>query len=107
MRTSFHHQPEAQHPNSSAIHKLAGRLPHLWSALRTQVGHRDMSEKCHVWTAPSWQGLSPRPARDEGFAAWDPRGLLDHCVERTFIAGRERLPSSPSFQERSSVFREG
>ena len=32
MRTSFHHQPEAQHPKSSAIHKLAGRLPHLWSA---------------------------------------------------------------------------
>jgi len=28
--TSFHHQPEAQHPNSSAIHKNAGRLPHLW-----------------------------------------------------------------------------
>src|SRR5262252_8581610 len=27
--TSFHHQPEAQHPNSSAIHKLVGRLPHL------------------------------------------------------------------------------
>jgi hypothetical protein len=25
----FHHQPEAQHPKSSAIHKLAGRLPHL------------------------------------------------------------------------------
>jgi hypothetical protein len=30
--TSFHHQPEAQHPNSSAIHKLAGRLPHLLGA---------------------------------------------------------------------------
>ena len=29
MRTSFHHQPEAQHPKSAAIHKLAGRLPHL------------------------------------------------------------------------------
>jgi hypothetical protein len=28
-RTSFHHQPEAQHPKSSAIHKLVGRLPHL------------------------------------------------------------------------------
>ena len=27
--TSFHHQPEAQHPISSAIHKNAGRLPHL------------------------------------------------------------------------------
>jgi transposase InsO family protein len=32
MRISFHHQPEAQHPKSSAIHKLAGRLPHLWGA---------------------------------------------------------------------------
>ena len=29
MWTSFHHQPEAQHPKSSAIHKLVGRLPHL------------------------------------------------------------------------------
>src|SRR3974390_2533008 len=27
--TSFHHQPEAQHPISSSIHKNAGRLPHL------------------------------------------------------------------------------
>jgi hypothetical protein len=32
FRTSFHHQPEAQHPKSSAIHKIAGRLPHLWVA---------------------------------------------------------------------------
>ena len=29
MRTSFQHQSEAQHPKSSAIHKYAGRLPHL------------------------------------------------------------------------------
>jgi hypothetical protein len=29
LRTSFHHQPEAQHPKYSAIHKNAGRLPHL------------------------------------------------------------------------------
>ena len=29
MRTSFHHQPEAQHPQSPATYKLAGRLPHL------------------------------------------------------------------------------
>jgi hypothetical protein len=35
MRTSFHHQSEAQHPKSSAIHKYAGRLPHLM----TQSGH--------------------------------------------------------------------
>jgi len=32
MRTSFHHQPEAQHPKSSVIHKYAGRLPHLMDA---------------------------------------------------------------------------
>src|SRR3974390_2328944 len=32
--TSFHHQPEAQHPNSSAIHKNAGRLPHLRASSR-------------------------------------------------------------------------
>ncbi len=27
--SALNHQPEAQHPKSSAIHKLAGRLPHL------------------------------------------------------------------------------
>src|SRR4051794_13596460 len=27
MRTSFHHQPEAQHPKSSAIHKLPANYP--------------------------------------------------------------------------------
>src|ERR1035437_2670557 len=32
MRTSFHHQPEAQHPKSPAIYTPAGRLPHLWVA---------------------------------------------------------------------------
>src|SRR6516225_1965083 len=31
LRTSFHHQPEAQHPKSSAIHNNASRLPHLIS----------------------------------------------------------------------------
>jgi hypothetical protein len=25
----LNHQPEAQHPKSSAFHKLDGRLPHL------------------------------------------------------------------------------
>jgi hypothetical protein len=38
LRTSFHHQPEAQHPKSSAIHKNAGRLPHLWG----NFGHGGM-----------------------------------------------------------------
>jgi hypothetical protein len=29
MRTSFDHQPEAQHPKSPAIETPAGRIPHL------------------------------------------------------------------------------
>jgi hypothetical protein len=29
MRTSFHHQPEAQHPKSPAIYTPVGRLRHL------------------------------------------------------------------------------
>jgi hypothetical protein len=29
MRTSFHHQPEAQHQKSPAIETPVGRLPHL------------------------------------------------------------------------------
>ncbi|HLC08640.1 MAG TPA: hypothetical protein VJK06_05090, partial [Methyloceanibacter sp.] len=35
----FTHQPEAQNPKSSAIHKSAGRLPHLWVISR---------HSCHV-----------------------------------------------------------
>ena len=38
MRTSFHYQPEAQHPKFSAIHKIAGRLPHLLGQQRTLIG---------------------------------------------------------------------
>jgi hypothetical protein len=34
-RTSFHHQPEAQHPKSSAIHKLPADYPIFWD----QSGH--------------------------------------------------------------------
>src|SRR5262249_10292236 len=40
--TPFHHQPEAQHPKSSAIHKNAGRLPHLLA----QSGHPDRAKPC-------------------------------------------------------------
>jgi hypothetical protein len=35
MRTSFHHQSEAQHPKSSAIHNYVGRLPYLLGQFQT------------------------------------------------------------------------
>src|SRR6201988_4536246 len=41
--TPFHHQPEAQHPKSSAIHKLPGRLPHLLGVKRTSSPGASMS----------------------------------------------------------------
>jgi hypothetical protein len=37
-RTSFHHQPEAQHPKSSAIHKMRADYPIFW-------GNPDMHEQ--------------------------------------------------------------
>ena len=35
MRTSFHHQPEAQHPKIFSYPQAAGRLPHLSGAFLT------------------------------------------------------------------------
>jgi hypothetical protein len=40
----LNHQPEAQHPKSSAIHKLAGRLPHLFPGeFNWSVQHQSQS----------------------------------------------------------------
>src|SRR4029453_6029841 len=46
MRTSFHHQPEAQHPNFQLSTSWQADYPHLWSPLRTKVGHLHRAEKC-------------------------------------------------------------
>ncbi|MGA9009263.1 MAG: hypothetical protein WB495_20845, partial [Xanthobacteraceae bacterium] len=35
-RTSFHHQPEAQHPKIFSYPQAAGRLPHLSGAKQTR-----------------------------------------------------------------------
>jgi hypothetical protein len=40
MRTSFHHQPEAQHPHSLASNMPAGRLPHLCGRDEVESGVR-------------------------------------------------------------------
>jgi hypothetical protein len=42
MRTSFHQQPEAQHPKSSAIHKLPADYP-IFRANQTLSRHRRMT----------------------------------------------------------------
>jgi hypothetical protein len=48
MRTSFHHQPEAQHPKSPAIYTPAGRLPHLCAI--SVVSHRSIQ---HLYSITS------------------------------------------------------
>src|SRR3974390_2314680 len=61
MVTSFHHQPEAQHPNSSAIHKNAGRLPHLldWSLAALDRVSREVLH--HFPNAPNTDRHDYRP----------------------------------------------
>jgi hypothetical protein len=44
MRTSFPHQPEAQHPKSPAIEAPAGRLPHL-----EELVDRTLARLCPFW----------------------------------------------------------
>ena len=55
--TSFHHQPEAQHPKSSAIHNNAGRLPHLLAL----SGHRLVRCTCLLFNPK--QTLAPLKKR--------------------------------------------
>src|SRR3974390_3218472 len=55
--TSFHHQPEAQHPISSAIHKNAGRLPHL----RARSVHRSATLSLVRQCPPDIPGIFDMP----------------------------------------------
>jgi hypothetical protein len=57
--TSFHHQPEAQHPKSSAIHKLPADYP----IFRGKSGHHSSRASCLLltqsghWTPKSRNGV--------------------------------------------------
>src|SRR5450830_1110462 len=69
MRTSFHHQPEAQHPKSPAIYTPAGRLPHLWSSRAEESHLRALPEPCvnlSIHTAPD---VRPLAHAARGFAS--------------------------------------
>jgi hypothetical protein len=58
MRTSFHHQPEAQHPKSSAIHKLPADYPifrhssDLGNCLRHSASHRAVENTVNLPSFP-------------------------------------------------------
>jgi hypothetical protein len=62
MRTSFHHQPEAQHPKSSAIHKLPADYPIFWGAAEahSHVVSATLVEKDPKPTGDSGCGLARR-----------------------------------------------
>jgi hypothetical protein len=64
MRTSSHHQPEAQHPKSPAIETPAGRLPHL---LALSV----ISLRRKIW---SLMALSGQPASSAIWSLTDQSG---------------------------------
>jgi hypothetical protein len=55
MRTSLNHQPEAQHPKSPAIHKLAGRLPHLPNRCLAATDEEGQEEAFSGFKLPLWK----------------------------------------------------
>src|SRR4051812_29270437 len=91
MRTWFHHQPEAQHPKSSAIHKLPADYP-IFGSIALKKGSRSsanndsvclrlsVAEACHDGSAdgrsdPVVLPVQPRTAHSErSFAAPDQSG---------------------------------
>ena len=73
MRTSFHHQPEAQHPKSPAIETPAGRLPHLLS----ESGQTRLLLKCplsatsgHRARSIAQRGSVPAPEGPASLRSW-------------------------------------
>ena len=97
MRTSFHHQPEAQHPKFSAIHKCAGRLPHLWvisghESANQEVRFPTQSEKGSSWAALLGGILSlrpmtePPPIREAYLSGLRSRSVYSICAATTRIA---------------------
>jgi hypothetical protein len=68
--TSFHHQPEAQHPKSSAIHKLPADYPIFWqhkADITIALNHARYWGKATLAAAPAPNLVPiPRHPRDWG-----------------------------------------
>jgi hypothetical protein len=79
MRTSFHHQPEAQHPHSPPIYTPAGRLPHLSRDRRT--------------AAKSVSIRSP-PKADIRWIGWHVR-YVPILLQKSKVAGRRIFRENP------------
>src|SRR5665213_4144742 len=68
MRTSFHHQPEAQHPKSPAIETPAGRLPHL-SAESDQMAIQE--DRCSLACSVGYAiGDAARMIKEDLLGTW-------------------------------------
>jgi hypothetical protein len=68
MRTSFHHRPEAQHPNSSAIHKLTSSF-----GVQRTSAHRVIRSATRARDKPAgrapWRPQPRRPSASRTRAA--------------------------------------
>jgi hypothetical protein len=71
MRTSFHHQPEAQHPKSPAINKPAGRLPHLFPRLCSLIPGLGVKLSANILAGPTvLSAVGARPPHDGVRRRW-------------------------------------
>ena len=68
MQTSFHHQPEAQHPKSSAIHKPPADYP-IYRLLDAQALAREISEMRSLMDR-DYEGLSIDQDLGLGMMLW-------------------------------------
>src|SRR5674476_570480 len=89
MRTSFHHQPEAQHPHSPAIYTPAGRLPHLLGHKRT---NRPGLKTAVVRSCP----ITDKLLRCRECPLSAGRLAFDAGVDRSYTSGLERQEENPT-----------
>jgi hypothetical protein len=81
MRTSFNHQPEAQHHNSPAIYTPAGRLPHLCQSRQFALQH--------IHDGPFGQSLMGPMPKHHSLCRWSGqflKRLARKRVTRTFAS---------------------